>query len=371
VLSGGGARSAYQVGVLRQLGRMRPDLAIDVLTGVSAGAINAAFVAQARGSFGEASERLAGLWLGIGIEDVIRPDSPTMARIALRWGLRLVSGGRATVQPTRGLVDTEPLGNTLSRALTIDDGGALVGVEENIRDGRMTALAITGTNYATGRSVTWVQGADIEHWERADRLSVHARIAVPHILASSALPLLFPAVQVDGEWYGDGGIRLTAPLSPAVHLGAERLLVISTRYRRTRSDFAEPPMRAYPSPAQIAGNLLNAVFLDLLDQDAMNLARINTLIQQLPGPSSFREVALHVVRPSADLGRLANDYEAKLPRPLRFMTRGLGTKEARSNDLLSLIMFQNDYLTRLVDLGERDAQADSKALLDFVDGRVG
>lgn len=371
VLTGGGARSAYQVGVLRQLGRFRPELPVEILTGVSAGAINAAYLAQARGRFGDVIETLAELWLSVGVDDVIEADGVTLARDVARWGLRLVSGGRRTGQPTRGLVDTAPLAKFIEAAMETDATGALVGVERNLLEGRLRALAITGTHYATGRSVTWVQGADIELWERPDRTTRRARIATPHVLASAALPLLFPAVQVGGEWYGDGGIRLTAPLAPAVHLGAERILAISTRYRRSAADLADPPSRAYPPPAQIAGNLLNAIFLDLLDQDAMHLARINTLIQRLPEPAEFRPIALHVVRPSADLGRLANEYEARLPRALRFMTRGLGTKESRSNDLLSLIMFQNDYLARLIDLGERDALADQKTLLAFIDGEIG
>lgn len=369
VLSGGGARSAYQVGVLRQLGRMRPQLGLDVLTGVSAGAINAAFLAQARGDFGTSVEALARLWLGISVEDVIDADSSSLAGNALRWGLRLVSGGRRTSTPTRGLVDVTPLARLLERSLETDALGALVGVEENLAEGRISALAITGTNYGTGRSVTWVQGAQIELWERPDRTSERARIAIPHILASSALPLLFPAVEIGGNWYGDGGIRLAAPLAPAIHLGADRLLAISTRYPRTRADLMEPVSRNYPAPAQIAGNLLNAVFLDLLDQDAMHLVRINGLIEQLPDRQEFRPIHLHVVRPSADLGRLANEYEARLPRALRFLTRGLGTRESRSNDLLSLIMFQSDYLARLVELGEVDALANQSSLLDFVDGK--
>jgi len=368
VLSGGGARSAYQVGVLRQLGRLRPNLAVDILTGVSAGAINAAHLAQSRTDFGRAAAELAQVWLDIAIEDVIDANSSSLAGNALRWGLRLVSGGRRTATPARGLVDTGPLGNLLERVLETDASGALLGVEENLREGRLRALAITGTNYGTGRAVTWVQGADIELWERPDRTSRRARIAVPHIMASAALPLLFPAVELGGEWYGDGGIRLAAPLAPAIHLGADRLLAISTRYPRTPSDLAEPATRGYPAPAQIAGNLLNAIFLDLLDQDAMHLERINGLIARCPGPEIFRRVALLVIRPSTDLGRLANHYEARLPRGLRFMTRGLGTRESRSNDLLSLIMFQNDYLAQLVELGERDALANQSVLLAFVDG---
>ncbi len=369
VLSGGGARGAYQVGVLRQLARMRPELELPVITGVSAGAINAAYLAQAPENFGRRAEDLARLWLGLEVHEVLDVKGTTLAANAMRWGLRLISGGRSLAPTTRGLVDARPLGDLLARVLETDDRGALVGVERNLSAGRLEALAITATSYASGRSVTWVQGRQIELWERPDRSAMRSRIGLAHIQASAALPLLFPAVRVDGEWYGDGGIRLATPLAPAIHLGASRLLAISTRHARPRRAPEEPPARDYPPPAQIAGTLLNAIFLDLLDQDAMHLDRINQLVR-CSGPmgGEFRPIELYVVRPSADLGRLANEHEARLPRALRFMTRGLGTKQSRSNDLLSLIMFQSDYLARLIELGERDALACQRDLLAFVDG---
>jgi NTE family protein len=193
---------------------------------------------------------------------------------------------------------------------------------------------------------------------------------VDHVLASSALPFLFPAVQVDGAWYGDGGIRLTAPLSPAVHLGARRILAVSTRYARSRDEADRPAITSYPPPAQVAGVLYNAIFLDQLDSDAYQLRRINNLIAQLPKTQrdGLRHIELLMVRPSVDLGRLANEYEPELPRAFRFLTRGLGTRETRSNDLLSLLMFQNDYVTRLVELGEADAAARRPEIERFLVG---
>ena len=180
------------------------------------------------------------------------------------------------------------------------------------------------------------------------------------MLASSALPLLFPATSVGGLWYGDGGVRLTAPLAPAIHLGADRLLTISTRFAgRDAAPTAIPDgERGYPPPAQIAGNLLNAIFLDLVDQDALHLERINRLVAALPPERrlGLRNVEQAIVRPSEDLGALANDFEAELPRGLRFLTRGLGTRETRSNDFLSLLMFQQDYVEHLIATGERDGE---------------
>jgi NTE family protein len=177
-------------------------------------------------------------------------------------------------------------------------------------------------------------------------------------MASAALPFFFPAVEVDGAWYGDGGIRLTSPLSPAVHLGARHVIAISTRYARTREEADRPAVVGYPPPAQVAGLLYNAIFLDQLDADALHMQQINDFVAQLPAAhrDGFRRIELLVLRPSQDLGRLANAYEPELPRAFRFLTRGLGTRETRSNDMLSLVMFQTDYVKHLIELGEADAR---------------
>jgi NTE family protein len=164
-------------------------------------------------------------------------------------------------------------------------------------------------------------------------------------------------VQVEGNWYGDGGIRLTAPLSPAIHLGGRRLLAISTRYQREEDERELTNIDGYPPPAQVVGAMFNAVFLDLFDNDALRLQRLNELLKQMPGGryGELQPVKLLLLRPSRDLGRMANEFEPSLPSAFRFMTRGLGTRETRSNDLLSLVMFQPDYINHLLDLGTTDA----------------
>jgi len=171
--------------------------------------------------------------------------------------------------------------------------------------------------------------------------------------------MFFPAVYVDGRWYGDGGIRLTAPLSPAIHMGARRLLAISTRHLPERPATDVTRTEDYPSPAQVIGAMYNAVFLDVFDNDALRLERINSLIEHLPEEqrNGMVPVKLLLLRPSEDLGDLAGRYEPQLPGPFRFMTRGLGTQESRSTDMLSLVMFQPDYLQHLIRLGARDAEA--------------
>jgi len=361
MLSGGGARAAYQVGVLRLLAREFPRIVPGILTGVSAGGINAAYLAARQEPYAEKVERLADVWSNIRIDDVFRVDLRDLAARSLRWGGRLLGGGTYPLPPARSLVDTAPLWMLLRRLLG-DQGHGIPGIAMSLQAGWLRAVALTASNYSTGQSLTWVQACEdcgIQTWERPQRKSLAGVLRVDHVVASSALPFFFPAVEVDGAWYGDGGIRLTAPLSPAVHLGARRIIAVSTRYARSREEADRPAIAGYPPPAQVAGVLYNAVFLDQLDGDAFQMEQINRLIARLPEGhrDGLRHIDLLMVRPSVDLGRLANEYEPDLPRAFRFLTRGLGTRETRSNDMLSLVMFQHDYIKRLVELGEADASA--------------
>ena len=358
VMSGGGARAAYQVGFLRAVARRMPEFAPPILTGVSAGAINAAFLAGQASSFTASVEALTQLWSTLTVDRVFHVDAWRLAARALRTGAKLTSGGVMRERRPYSLVDTSPLREFLNVALHADDG-VLPGVAQNLSHGRLRALAITASSYSTGQSVTFVQGADRPGWERADRKSVACAMRVDHVMASSALPLFFPAIPIDGHHYGDGGIRLTAPLSPAVHLGATRIVAISTRYARTQEEAGQAVIDGYPPIAQMLGVLFNAVFLDLVDADALALQRINDMIDRTPPEQrgQLRRVALLQLRPSRDLGKLASEYEAELPPAFRFFTRGLGTQETRSNDVLSMVMFQPNYLARLIELGEADAEA--------------
>jgi NTE family protein len=234
-------------------------------------------------------------------------------------------------------------------------------------------VAISTTNYATGSTVVWVQGREIVTWERPKRRSVHAELGIEHVMASAALPLFFPAVQLGRDWFGDGGIRLAAPLSPALHLGASRILTIGTRHQKTVAEADRPEISGYPPPAQVLGVLYNAIFLDLIDQDVIRLQRLNRVLAKLPPGerNGMRVVNIHVMRPSRDLGTIAAEFEPRLPRAFRFMTRGLGTRETRSPDILSLLMFQGDYLRRLIALGEEDAQAQEASLSEFLSAPTG
>lgn len=360
VMGGGGARAAYQAGVLRYLSREFPDLNVPILTGVSAGAINAAHLASHHGTFAQSTKELAQLWGRIQVANVFRSDVRSLGWQALKWGGQLVSGGAAKPSRVRSFLDTQPLREFLTEALHAVRG-ELTGIRYNLAMGKLKAVALSASNYTTGQSVTWIQGQDIEEWERPYRRSQETTLSVEHVMASSALPILFPAVEIGSSWYGDGGIRLSAPLSPALHLGAKRILAISTRYERSFAEADHPNVVGYPPPAQVAGVLLNAVFLDLLDQDALRLEQMNRLLTHLSPEDAnhlnLRHVELVTMRPSVDLGKLANKYEPQLPKTFRFMTRGLGTKQTEAPDFLSLVMFQPDYLQHLIEVGEADAEA--------------
>jgi NTE family protein len=359
VLTGGGARAAYQVGVLQGLVRQFPHASFDIVTGVSAGAINALFLASRGPDLERAVGELCDLWRRLRIEDVFRVDSISLVRHLLGWGVQLISGGSPASPRLRGLVDTTPLRRLLAEALPDRGDGVIAGVEENLARCRPMALAVTTLDYATGQTVTWVAGCDIPSWERPMRRSVRAAFTIDHALASAALPLLFPAVRLGDHWHGDGGMRLSAPLSPALHLGADRILAIATGHPKSFAEAQRPAVMGYPPPAQVLGQLLNAVFLDVIDDDALRLERSNAFLRDLPAGRrrGYRLVDLLVVRPSLDLGEVAAEHEHNLPRGFRFVTRGLGTKETSSPDLLSLLMFQPGYVRALMEIGAADAVA--------------
>jgi NTE family protein len=371
VMGGGGARAAYQVGMLRCLARRFPELQIPYITGVSAGAINAAHLAAHHGTFIQAIDELTHLWGDLRIEDVFRVGSWSLAKNAARWAIQLVSGGTGRTDYVRGFVDTQPLREYLTEVLHAVNG-ELTGIQYNLDRGRLKALAIATSSYTTGQSVTWVQGKDIEEWERPYRRARNCTMTIEHVMASCALPLFFPAVPIGRSWYGDGGIRLTEPLSPVIHLGARRVIAVSTRSVHQPEEPGPEHAADYPPPAQIVAVLMNSVFLDLLDADAVRVERINQLLASLPRGvhGGLRGVRLLTLRPSVDLGELAAQHERDLPRAFRFMTRGLGTQATDSPDFLSLILFDPEYIRTLMDVGEKDAEARVDEFEDFIFGRT-
>jgi len=355
-MSGGGARAAYQVGLLRCLSKRFPELTFPIITGISAGAINATHLAGFRGPLDEAVENLMGCWCSLTPDQVFRLDSYSLFKNALQWIIRLISGSRSSRSKARGLVDTDPLRKFLYKNLNSTDG-SLPNIRKNLNDGWLQALALSTTNYQTGQTITWTQGCELKHWERQNQRSRKTNFTIEHVMASAALPLFFPAVKLEDGWHGDGGIRLYAPLSPAVNLGADKILAISTRYPQSEYEEYSKVVEGYPPPAQIIGVLLNSVFLDLLDQDAARLNKMNDMLNLIPPEErqGRRKIDLFVLRPSIDLGKLAGNFEPNMPPLFRYFLRGQGVKETASPDWLSMILFDREYITALIRQGEKDA----------------
>jgi len=357
VLSGGGARAAYQAGVLVGLAERLPELEFPIVTGVSAGAINTCYLAAHPDSFVAAVERLRSAWLQLSAERVyrVRPARLVGSGMQLLW--HGITGQRHRHVNLHGLVDTTPLREFLTEAVDLRH------VDTNIASGRLRAAALSATSYTTGRSVTFVHGApDAPLWERSLRIAVRDRLTIDHVMASAALPIIFPAVRVGDEFYGDGSVSHLAPLAPAVHLGARAIVAIgSARAGAGASGVAAAPAGEYPSVAQVIGLLFRAVFLDTLEADAERLERINRTIAGLPPGERRREglrpVDLLMIRPSRDLGGLAAGQEELLPPAVRFIMRAIGAQREVAAEFLGHFLFHPRYTSRLADLGYGDVAA--------------
>ena len=262
----------------------------------------------------------------------------------MRYGVRLVSGNAKPVPRPQSMLDTSPL-KTFLQSIVGEPDGRISGIRKKIENGELRGLAITASSYHSGRSVTWLSDQSAGAWTGPHRETRPVPLTIDHIMAS-----------IGREWYGDGSIGFTSPFSPAIHLGATRILAITTRK-------PPPPPKThgeidpYPPPAQIAGALLNALFFEHSHSDALRLHRINDLLMRLPHDAhgGLRPIDLCVLDPVTDLAALATKFEPRLPPALRFLTRGLGTDEGGGGELLSLLMFQGEYLSALIDAGKRDA----------------
>ena len=360
VLAGGGARAAYEVGVLAAIADRLPTLEFPILTGVSAGAINASYLAAYPGTFAAAVGALRAQWAQLTADRVYRLRPFRVGPALLRALLETMLGHRTDPATVRGLVDMQPLREFLASAIDF------AGIDAKIDAGRLQAVALSTTSYATGETVTFVQGPPtVPTWRRALRQGVRASLTLDHVMASAALPVLFPAVRLDGVFYGDGSVRQTAPLSPAIHLGARGLLVITQQRSPAPSAAATPPQasapRDYPTLAEVVGLLLHAIFLDAIEADVERLERVNRMLARLPAtppPEGMRPVELLLMRPSRNLGAMAQGSGAKLPFLIRWAVRMMGGERVASADFLSYLLFDPGYTSALIELGYGDTQND-------------
>lgn len=369
VLTGGGARSAYQAGVVHFMQELVPEITFPIVTGVSAGAINAAFLAGHPGP--KSAEALLRCWQNINQDEVYLPESSVSL---FRRILRRIRPGNTVIRVDEGeaLLNTEPLRRYLSGQLPAAPDGTLPQIRENLSSGKLLSVCITTTSFTTGQSVSWVQGRDIEMWHRPSRIAYSTEITLDHVMASSALPLLFPAVKLGGAWHGDGGIRLIAPLAPALHLGATDIICISPKYPRSREEAGEPAIIGYPPAAQVMGIMLNAIFLDAFDHDIRVAERITKLVRRTPHAerNGMRPVNILLIEPSKDIGRLARGLEVKTKGVLRLLTRGLGSGDTLSPDWLSVMLFDPEFISRVLELGYEDGKRQSATIETFLEEAI-
>jgi len=389
VLTAGGARGAYQAGVLKRIGELpafrgQPS-PFRIVAGASAGAINGAMVSALAGDLHEATSALSAIWGRLEVRDVFRPDLASFLMTGLRLMADLGLGGLFGGGRVQSMLDTSPLPGFLGRALPLE------GIGDSIRRGHLYALAVTATSYHSGRSFTFIQGrAGHPVWMKSRRVTLPVQMTLDHICASAAIPIVFPPVRLMCEgrplWFGDGGLRLVNPLSPAIRLGATRVFAVGVRSHSAAASLSRAeqlqgaesePSVLRPPLAQICGVFLNAIFLDHLDADIDHLRRMNELIAAYGGEIAasaagvqepMRMVAPLVVSPSHDLAIVAKAMSNRMPGVVRYILEGLGTPDAQSADLMSYLLFDRAYTRALVDIGYQDAGARIDEIESFVRG---
>ena len=364
ILPGGGARGAYQVGVLKAIHELqgkRGKNPFPVICGTSAGAINAAVIASHAHEYSVGVARLERFWRSMQCQRVYHTDAWTVLKSGMRFALTLLSGGLIAANP-KAFLDNEPLRRFLQQTLQLD------GIQTAVEQGALRGVAITASGYTSASATSYYQAqAGINGWERPRRRGQAAILEIGHLLASSALPLIFPAERIGNEYFGDGGMRLVAPLSPAIHLGANRILVIGTRDEKP--DLPPRSPAEYPSGGEIAGYLMDTIFMDTLNADLARMERINNTLQLVPEDKRARTGLINieslVIKPSKDLRDVTQAHVHEIPRSVQILLRTLGAW-GRDWRMASYLLFEAAYCGELIDLGYADGMAAEQDICKFL-----
>ncbi len=363
MLPGGGARGSYQVGVMKGIMELLPKnkAPFPIITGTSAGAINAVVLASYADDIKYGTHRLEKFWMTLHCPDVYRTDgwmiAKTMAKV-----LGSMFFGKLGVKAPRSLLDNEPLFHYLSKTMHLSQ------IQECIEKGSLDGLAITASSYDTSVAKSFFQAKEsINAWNRTRRIGLPQKIGVEHILASAALPFLFPAQLIGKEYYGDGGLRMSAPLSPAIHLGAEKILVIGTRDESPIPTPTEVP--EYPSMGELGGYMLDTIFMDTLMADLSRLRRINRTLDLISeenrSKTQLQKLETLIIKPSVDVREITKEHAKDIPAPVRRLLKAIGGwgKEWR---MPSYLLFEPGYTKALIELGYQDALAQEEKIKAFM-----
>lgn len=370
ILTGGGARAAYQVGVLKAIAEFLPRRAhspFPIICGTSAGALNATTLAVNAGNFSMGVQYLVNTWKNFHANQIYRTDVVGVFNNTVLWLAGLIFSAIGINKLSQvSLLDNSPLVELLEEMLPCEK------IQESIDAGLLHALSITASGYGSGQSVTFYQGVkQLVPWQRTGRVGVAMEINIQHLLASAALPFIFPATLIHREYFGDGSMRQIAPISPALHLGATRVLIIGV----TVNGYAEHPDRAdihdYPSLARIAGHALNSIFLDSMEVDLERLKKINDLVAIMPDEmrerANLRHVDVLAVSPSQPIEKIAERYAAELPWTIRLLLRLIGARQHSGGTLVSYLLTERKFCRALIDLGYQDALKRRDEIMDFLD----
>ena len=365
VLPGGGARAAYQVGVLKAISELIPDSnPFSIISGTSAGAINASLLASRSQSLKEAVEVLSGVWCNFKTNKVYRTETTVMLKSIFQWLLTVSSGGVLAKNP-KSLLDNSPLRQLLEDTINLE------GIKNNIDQGNLDAFAITAASYSSKKSVTFFQSEEDDiDWERFLRVGVKTDILIDHLMASIALPLIFPAVKINNEYFGDGAMRQATPLSPVIRLGAEKLLIINTDSKSPNNQLIDNQI--YPSIGEVGGYMLDALFTGGLFSDLERLDRINQIIENSGNNSvqtsnkKMKHLDYCVISPSKDIKKIAKEHYKDVPYSVKLLMKGLGLKNREESELLSFLLFESSFTSSLIQLGFEDGmtnQSEIKAIV--------